>query len=43
MSVLLHLVVYVPVTMAAGAYVWVRRAELQTALRAVITKMQGKK
>jgi len=42
MSILWHCLAYIPVTMAAGAYVWVKRAALKAVLSALLLKLKYK-
>jgi hypothetical protein len=42
MSILWHCLVYIPITMAAGAYVWVKRVALKEVLSALLLKLKHK-
>ncbi len=42
MSILLHCIVYVPLAMAVGAYVWVKQAALKAALSGLLLKLKNK-
>jgi hypothetical protein len=42
MSLLLHCIVYIPLAMVIGAYVWVNRAALKEALSALLLKLKRK-
>jgi hypothetical protein len=42
MSILLHCAVYIPLTMAIGAYAWVKQAALKEVLASLLLKLKRK-
>jgi len=42
MSIFIHIVLFIPLTMAAGAYVWEKRVWIKGALAAQFEKLKSK-
>jgi hypothetical protein len=42
MSILLHCVIYIPLTMIGGAYVWVKQATVKEVLVGLLSKLKRK-